>query len=175
MSDAAVAARTGCDWGKWVYVLDRAGADQWSHRAIAEYIHEKYRVPAWWTQTVTVGYERIKGLRAKGQRRGGSFEGSRSRTFPVPIGRLYRAFADARNRAKWLPGVRLTVRTSTTDRSMRITWPDATSVELWFTSKGAGKSQVQVQHTRLPDAAAVARVKAEWGERLDALAALLAR
>ena len=34
---------------------------------IAEYVHTKYKVADWWTQTVTVGYERIKGLRARGQ------------------------------------------------------------------------------------------------------------
>ena len=50
---------------------------------------EKYKVPGWWAQTVTVGYERIKGLRAVGQRRDGTFEANKSRTFAVPLARLY--------------------------------------------------------------------------------------
>lgn len=173
MSDAVLKARTGCTWDKWVYVLDRVGAHEWPHREIARYVSEHYRVPDWWVQTVTVGYERIKGLRAIGQRRDGSFEASRSRTFPVAISRLYRACSDRRTRARWLPGVGLTVRTATRDRSLRMTWPDGTAVQLWFTAKGPERSQVQVQHARLPDRAAADRLKGWWGERLDALAGVL--
>ncbi len=64
MSDAALKAKTGCPWERWVRALDRVQAHTWPHRRIAEYVHEKYKVPGWWSQTVTVGYERIKGLRA---------------------------------------------------------------------------------------------------------------
>src|SRR6266542_2136962 len=126
-SDAVLKARTGCAWERWVKALDRAQAYTWPHRDIAEYVHEKYKVPGWWAQTVTVGYERIKGLRAVGQRRDGSFEANKSRTFAVPLARLYAAFHDARLRARWLPGVALTVRTATREKSIRITWPDQTA------------------------------------------------
>jgi hypothetical protein len=135
-SDAVLKEKTGCNWERWVRALDRAQAYTWSHREIATYVNEKYKVPGWWAQTVTVGYERIKGLRAIGQRRDGSFEASKSRTFAVPLVRLYRAWHDSRTRARWLPGVDLTVRTATRGKSMRITWPDRTSVEVGFTSKG---------------------------------------
>jgi len=172
--DAVLKEKTGCTWERWVKALDRAQAYTWSHREIATYVHEKYKIPGWWAQTVTVGYERIKGLRAIGQRRDGSFEASKSRTFAVPLVRLYRAWHDSRTRARWLPGVDLTVRTATRGKSMRITWPDRTSVEVGFTSKGPAKSLVAVQHGRLPDRAAQTRVKQYWAERLDALTEVLA-
>ena len=73
---------------------------------------EKYKIPGWWAQTVTVGYERIKGLRAVNQRRDGTFEANKSRTFAVPVSRLFDAFHDPRVRARWLPDVKLTVRTA---------------------------------------------------------------
>ena len=38
---------------------------------------------------------------------------------------------------------------------MRITWPDQTSVVVGFTSMGAAKSQVAIQHGKLTDKAAV--------------------
>ena len=174
VSDETIKAKTGCGWHMWVFVLDRVGAHEWSHRVIADYVRERYQIGNWWTQSVTVGYERIKGLRAIGQRRSGTFEGSRSRTFGVPVDRLYRMFADGRIRARWIRGVKLVVRTAAPNRSMRITWPEDSSVELWFTAKGAAKSSVSVQHTKLPNAAAAARVKEEWGERLEALRELLA-
>jgi hypothetical protein len=173
-SDDLIKAKTGCDWPRWVKALDHAKAYKWSHKEIARYISEKYKVPGWWTQTVTVGYERIKGLRAIGQRRDGGYGANKSRTYPVPLGRLYRGFSDKRNRGKWLPDVDLTVRTATRDKYMRITWPDGTPVVVGFLSKGSAKSSVYVQHGRLPDKAAADKVKAFWGERLGALAEVLA-
>ncbi|MGE0354294.1 MAG: hypothetical protein AB7Q69_13815 [Gemmatimonadales bacterium] len=170
MSDAAVKKATGCDWERWAYALDRVKAHEWPHPRIARYVHEKFRTPAWWAQMVTVGYERIKGLRAIGQRRDGAFEANKSRTFAVPVGRLYREFAEKRRRDRRLSGLLgVSVRSSKRDRSIRLAWPDDTRVELWFTAKGAGKSQVQIQHSRLPDLAAVARMKAFWDERLKEL------
>ena len=168
MSDDAVKAKTGCTWERWVTALDYHGADAWSHRAIADFVHEKYKVPDWWTQMVTVGYERIKGLRDRGQRRGGSYEATKSKVFAVPLARLYRAFSDKRTRSRWLPGVNLAVRTATPNKSMRITWSDGTSVELWFATKGA-KAQVQIQHRKLADKAGAARMKQYWTERLAVL------
>jgi hypothetical protein len=174
MSDATIKAKTGCTWERWVRTLDHVGAHEWSHRAIAEYVHEKYKVPGWWTQSVTVGYERIKGLRAIGQRRDGRYEASKSKVIAAPLGRLYRAFRDARTRRRWLGGVKLTVRTAIPDKSMRVTWPDGTSVELYFVGKGAAKSQVVVQHGKLADKPSADRMKAYWAERLGALQAILA-
>jgi hypothetical protein len=173
MSDATIAAKTGCNWERWVRALDHVGAHEWSHRAIAAYVHEKYKVPGWWTQMVTTGYERIKGLRAIGQRRAGGYEASKSKVFAVPVGRLYRAFHDARTRRRWLPDVKFTVRTSTPNKTMRVTWPDGTSVEIYFVSLGPAKSQLAVQHGKLPDEAAADRVKAYWAERLGALREIL--
>jgi hypothetical protein len=173
MSDAAVQAATGCTWEKWVYVLDRKKAHEWEHKEIARYVHETYKVPGWWSQTVTVGYERIKGLREKGQRRGGSYEASKSKTYPVPISRLYAAWKDGRLRKKWLPKAKLVIRAAQEDRSLRITWPDGTSVACWFTSKSSGKSSVQVQHTGLATRADIAVRKAYWAERLAALGEVL--
>jgi hypothetical protein len=174
MSDAALKAKTGCTWERWVKALDRVQAHTWPHREIAEYVYEKYHVPGWWSQTVTVGYERIKGLRAIGQRRGGGFEATKSKVFAVPLARLYRAWSDGRTRTRWLPGVELTIRTATPQKAMRITWPDKTSVALGFTGKGAVKSQVQIQHGKLPDKAAATGMKRYWEERLAALGKLLA-
>jgi hypothetical protein len=169
MSDAAIKAKTGCTWASWVKALDHHKADTWTHREITDFVRTKYKVPDWWTQTVTVGYERIKGIRAIGQRRDGSYEANKSRVFAAPVSRVYRAFNDPRIRAKWLPAVALTVRKATRDKSMRITWPDGSSVEALFYKKGAGKSQLALAHTRLKAQAASTEMKAYWADRFDAL------
>ena len=174
MSDAAIKANTGCDWKRWVDALDDAGAHAWPHRKIAEYVREKFGVPDWWTQAVTVGYERIKGLREIGQRRGGGYEATKSKTFAVGVARVFDAFAKPRTRSRWLPGVKLTVRTATPHKSVRITWHDGSSVQVWLESKAAKKCSASVQHSKLPDRDAATKMKAFWGERLEALAGMLA-
>jgi hypothetical protein len=168
-SDAILKERTGCTWERWVKALDRAKAYTWSHREIAKHVQDRYKTPGWWAQTVTVGYERIKGLRAVGQRRDGSYEANKSKTFAVPLARLYRAFHEKRTRDRWLPGVDLKVRTATRGKSMRITWPDQTLLVVGFLRTGTGKSQVAVQHEKLPDRDSAARMKQYWTERLSAL------
>jgi hypothetical protein len=174
IKDATVKAKTGCDWERWVWALDHAGAHEWSHRAIAEHVRERYKTPMWWTQAVAVGYERIKGLRAIGQRMDGEFEAGKSKVLAAPVAKVYRACRDARVRKRWLGDVKLAVRTAIPDKSMRVTWPDGTPVELYFVPKGEARCQLAVQHRKLPDREAVDRLKAYWGGRLAALQTLLA-
>jgi hypothetical protein len=173
MSDATIKEKTGCSWEKWTTALDYVKAYEWSHRAIAEYVHQTFKVPGWWTQTVTVGYERIRGLRAIGQRRGGEFEANKSKTFPVAVSRLFRAFKDKRSRNRWLPGIDLTVKTAIKDRSMRMAWSDGKPVEAWFVTKGPRKSSVSIAHRKLEDKATADQVKADWTGRLDSLGKIL--
>ena len=58
---------------------------------------------------------------------------------------------------------------------MRVTWPDGTLVELGFFAKGRARSQVQIQHGRLPNRAAATQTKEFWAERLTTLAEVLAQ
>jgi uncharacterized protein YndB with AHSA1/START domain len=173
-SDAVLKEKTGCTWERWVKALDRVNAETWPHPKIAKYVQEKYKVSGWWAQTVTVGYERIKGRRAVGQRSDGTFEANKSKTFAVPLGRLYRAFGDPRIRSRWLPEVKVTVRSAVREKSMRMIWPDQSPVEIWFMPKGDEKTQVALAHRKLSDRAATVRMKEYWGERLDALKTVLA-
>jgi hypothetical protein len=170
MSDATIREKTGCTWTRWVDSLDYHGAHQMSHREIARLVHAKFEIDGWWAQAVTVGYERIRGLREIGQRRGGGYEANKSRTFPVPIGELFAACAEGRRRRKWLGSSKVAVRTATRDKSMRLGWADGTRVQLYFVARGDARSQIAVQHTGLPDQKARDRMKAYWAERLDALA-----
>jgi uncharacterized protein YndB with AHSA1/START domain len=170
MSDAAIKKATGCTWEKWVKSLDYHGAAEMKHADIAKLVKAKYKTPDWWTQTVAVGYERIKGLRARGQRRDGTYEMSKSRTFSVPVVELFDAWADARRRGEWLDGADVTVRTATAPKSMRLGWSDGSIIAVGFYPKGNAKSQVAVQHTKLPDRDTANRLKQFWSERLDALA-----
>src|SRR5438874_589515 len=151
MSDASIKAKTGCNWERWVKTLDKFGADKKSHREVASMIAKTWKLDGWWAQTVTVGYERIKGLRARGQRRDGSYEATKSRTFDVPAGTLFEAWADPSVRRRWLNDESVRVRTATAPKSMRLDWSDGGIIAVGFLTKGKSKSAVAVQHTKLPD------------------------
>jgi hypothetical protein len=173
MSDAKVKEKTGCTWERWVYALDRRGAAEMSHGEIARIVNEKYKVDGWWSQMITVGYERIKGLRARGQRRNGKYEAGKSRTFDVPVTKLFNAWAKAPVRKRWLDGASVNVRTATAPRSMRLDWPDGGIIAVWFEPKGKSKSVVALAHTKLPDKETADRLKTYWSDRLDSLGEVL--
>ena len=172
MSDAAIKKATGCTWEKWVFALDYSGAADWSHRAIAEHVQRTYKTSDWWAQTVTVGYERIKGMREIGQRRSGSYEATKSKTIAAPAAVVFRAFNDARARRKWLPDTKVVVRKATPGKSLRMTWPDGTAVEVWLTPKGA-KTATAVTHRKLSGREDAEQRKQFWSDRLAALSDLL--
>lgn len=169
MSDSTIKKNTGRAWAEWVEILDGHGAPTMPHGEIASIVHTRYDVSGWWSQSVTVGYERIKGLRARGQRRDGSYEASKSRTFNVAVDILFDAWADAKKRRRWLPDPGVKIRTATASKSMRIAWSDGTIVAVGFYPKGKGKSSVAVQHTKLPDRETADRLKQLWAERMEEL------
>jgi hypothetical protein len=173
MSDAIVKEKTGCTWDAWVGALDYYGAADLQHSEIARLVREKFKVGSWWTQMVTVGYERIKGLRTRGQQRNGTFGATKSRTFNVPVETLFDAWFNPKTRKRWLSDAKVRVRVATAPKSMRLDWIDGSIIAVGFTSKGKGKSAVALEHSKLPDRDAVNRVKQEWGERLDALGDVL--
>lgn len=173
ISDALLGERTGRGWAHWFALLDDWGATGRTHTEIARWLVTTHEVPGWWAQTITVGYEQARGLRAPGQRRGGGFSASGSRTVAVPVRRLFDAFADDTLRRRWLPDA-VSVRTATAPKTFRADWADgSTRIVVGFAAVGESKSRVAVQHEKLAGAEEAARLKAYWRERLAALKQLL--
>jgi uncharacterized protein YndB with AHSA1/START domain len=154
--------------------LDYHGAAEMSHRDIATLIRTKYETPSWWTQSVAVGYERIRGLRARGQQRDGTYGATKSRTFNVPVATLFEAWIDASTRKRWLNGANVKVRTATAPKTIRLDWTDGSILAVGFTAKGKSKSAVALEHSKLPNRDAVTAIKDYWSDRFDALADVLA-
>jgi len=173
MSDDAVRAKTGLTWPEWVALLDRIGAQSRPHRETAAWLREHEGLTPWWSQTVTVGYERIRGLRKIGQRSDGTYEATKSRTFSRSVSRLYEAFVTEPGRSRWLAEADAKVRGARRNHSVQLTWGDGTPVEITFTAKGDVKTQVSVQHGKLPDKSTATALKVFWADRLEALGALL--
>lgn len=172
MSDEAVQAKTGKTWDEWFAILDAAGARSMGHKEIVALLSGQHGVGPWWQQMVTVTYEQARGMREKHQTPTG-YTANASRTLGVPVSRLYAAWSDEGLRRDWLPA-EMTIRKATPDKSLRITWEDGSNVDVGFFPKGDSRSQVAVEHAKLPDTAAVKRAKEYWKQALDRLQQALA-
>jgi hypothetical protein len=165
---------TGRDRHEWFAVLDGWGAVGRPYREIAGWLTGVHGLSNWWAQKLVVEYEQARGVRDPGVRPDGTFSAGAGKTVAVPVERTFAAFMDPEVRERWLPGVVLRERTSRPGRSARFDWHDgATRLNVSFLAGGEAKSQVAVEHERLPDPAAVERTKAYWRERLTVLKTLL--
>lgn len=172
-SDEGVQRATGRGRDEWFTVLDTWGAPGHPYREIAEWLTGEHGISSWWAQKLIVEYQQACGLRAPGVRPDGTFTATASKTLAVPGERVFEAFVDAELRERWLPGAVMHERTSQPGRSVRFDWEDGvTRVNVGITV-GEGKSQVAVEHERLPDVETAERMKAFWRERLTTLKTML--
>ncbi len=165
MFSESVKKATGKTWDEWIVILDKEMLFQKPHKEIAKFVNDNYLKSGWWSQMVTVGYEKAKGLRIDSQNSGG-FQVGASKTVPVPINILYSFWEDGKKRKQWL-SEKFTITKATKDKSMRIKWSDGkTRVDVGFYSKGEGKSQVAVGHEKIPTQKQAKEIQAFWREKL---------
>ena len=166
MSDAAVKAKTGKTWAEWFAALDKAGAKAMSHKEITKLLGARHKLADWWSQMVTVGYERARGIRALHQKADG-FNASVSRTLATGLDQLFEAWDETRTRASFLKEA-IAVTTRNPGKNMRFAWDkDGGRVEVRFTAKGEDKAQITIDHSGLDSGAAVKRLKTFWADTLE--------
>lgn len=174
LDDALVIARTGRAWADWFQLLADWGAGERSHTEIAKYLNLELGVAAWWSQNITVEFERATGRRRVGQRADGTFVATASKTIGVPAEVAFEAFADEARRAAWLADLPLRLRGTRPFRTVRFDWESGPSrVVATIDAKGEARCVVALEHERLADAEEVHRRQALWRDRLARLRALL--
>lgn len=168
-SNDALTKATGRPYEAWFAELDAWGAVDRRHPEIAAWLVSALQVEHWWAQTITVAYERARGMRTQHQVDGG-YQVSVNRTVGVGEEELLAAFTDPRTREHWLPGAPIAQRPTRASGTARFDWHDpASRVAVYVTARAAGKSTVSVVHEKLPDAASADRLKTYWRERLPLL------
>jgi hypothetical protein len=111
-------------------------------------------------------------VRPAGVRPGGTFTVGTSTTVRVPVEHLYDAVADPAQRDRWVLGAVMRERTSRPHRSARFDWADdGTRISVTLEAKGDAKSELALEHERLPDVETAQKTKAFWRERLAVLKA----
>jgi uncharacterized protein YndB with AHSA1/START domain len=172
MTDAALKRGSGKDMREWIETLDAWGASKRGHTEIARWLVNEHGIGGWWSQSVTVGYEKARGMRPTKPLPGG-FEVSVTRTIRADPGMISDAFTDASTLSRWFPDAPISVRTSNRGKSARFDWADPPSRLAYNLMTKGDRTQLSLGHEKLPDADAAERVKAVWRERLTALKQML--
>jgi hypothetical protein len=173
ISDAKVKAATGRGWMGWFIILNRIDATALPHKRVALLLHEKYGAPAWWSQMITVEYERSRGGREKHQKADG-YSVSITKVMPVSLAALFDAATDPKTRKAWFPRGAFVETSKTKDKYWRGTWKKDARFESGFYAKGAGKAQIALQLNKLVSAADVEKERAAWKKALARLEAMTA-
>jgi hypothetical protein len=173
MGDDTVKAKTGRTWSGWFAALDKAGAAELGHAAIAALLAQKHGVSSWWCQMVTVEYERARGLRVRHETASG-FSVAISKTIATQVSSLYEMTADATRRRKWFPRGKFKPSSHTANKYYRGSWQEGARLDFGFVAKGDGKAQIAVQVNKLASKAEVEAQRAAWKQAFTKLADILA-
>ena len=172
-SEAATVRATGKTYPDWFDVLDGWGATGQTHTAIARWLRDDLGVDGWWAQSITVAYERARGLRAVHEMRTG-FSVAVTRTIAVDDATALAAFTDATIRDRWLPDAPMAQRPTKAARTARFDWATpASRVVVNVAPRDDRRTTVTISHERLPDAASAGEQKSAWRDRLGALRRVL--
>lgn len=168
VDDASVSKATGYAWEHWCQQIEAAGLADAPHPQIAAWLHEHQGLDRWWSQTVTVGYERISGRRLPYQRADGSFTAGRSKTVAVDAQLLRDALVDSEERAELLPGYPTELRSRPGSKDIRLGIGPGVAI-IRVEALSDGRSKLFIEHNGLPDSESVEAWRHWWGEWLEAL------
>ena len=168
MSDDAIHTGTGKDWNEWCDLIDQFEGRGDGHKAIAQHVQYDFGLDGWWSQAVTVGYERITGIRLPHQMADGTFTANKSRTLACDPRELRRLLLTDEDRSDLFPDVSTVLRSKPTAKAIRIRiGPGVASISI--EDRGSGRAKVTVQHEKLPSFDDVEEWKYYWGEWLEAV------
>lgn len=176
MNDTPVMKSTGKELHEWFAILDEHEARELPHKDIARLLSAEYDVPGWWSQNVTVEYEKYIGRRETGQRQSGEYEGTATRTLPGTMDEVLDAWMTRLPDAPGAPafdGVAFAGEPSVSKtekwRYWRVALADGSRVTVTISDKPGGSardggpaSSLAVTSSKLPARADGARWKAFW-------------
>jgi hypothetical protein len=189
VTDEVSRKKTGHGLDHWFAVLDEFGAAAKGHTAAAAHLYKDHGVPGWYSQGITVAYERTRGLRDVNQSCTGSFQVSVSKTVPAPVSEVIDALRNPERRAAWLQDadpalVQALEAAFTGDKPrevktkgdnyawLRFPWDGATVV-IYVNGKPKGASVV-ADNSNLPNSDLIEQRRAQWKVALAGLHRYLA-
>jgi hypothetical protein len=189
VAEARIFERTGHPLAHWFLVLDRFGALEKGHTLTARHLRDEHGVDGWYSQSITLAYERAHGRRAVNQRVDGVFAFGASKIVAAPVVAVRSAFTASKQRARWTADLdpdlvralaagvdgkssRGFVPRSQGQTSCRFPWGTSV-VEVLLTPRPDGRTQVHVDHRKLASREDVERHRLLWRPALTALAVVI--
>lgn len=90
MKKETIQKSTGKSLEEWMEIIASRFPGGAPHKEIAAYLEHDRGLSPWWSQEVTVEYERAAGLRKVGETKDSGFQLGASKTFPVGVAELWR-------------------------------------------------------------------------------------
>lgn len=197
VSDAMTRDRTGHGLSHWFAILDDFGAVQKGHTAAARHLRETHHVNSWYSQGITVAYERARGLREPNQRAAGAYEFSASKVIACDVPTVVAALAETRPRRQWMAAIDVELASALISGIERATgakplaldargrahvryrWAGS-RVDIYIEPKRAvktsgAKATVLVTQQNLPSRDVMETRRTQWRKLLEALAAHVIR
>jgi len=181
--------RTRKTWDQWVEVLDKAGARHWTFQETVAHLRKKHKVPGWWCQWVTIGYETAVGKRIPGRTLKGDYSIVITRTVRADHKKLWRFLASEKGIAIWLrpmskfklqiketfeteAGVFGEIRTMMAPKRVRFTWQEvdwekSTTVQMFLVPRENGTTILAFQHEKLRDGRLREPLRTYWKEIVE--------
>jgi uncharacterized protein YndB with AHSA1/START domain len=184
----SVLEKTGKPLEYWFEVLERFGCRSRGHRESALHLYNEHGVSAWWSQTLTVEYERVNGIRVVGQQSRG-FGTNHRRTLTAPLHRVWQCLTDPGHISGWFgeihsgeisPGSEVrfrdatlwTVRIVEPEVRIRLFWTEDTGrsvVQFSLHPRSDGRTVIEVSHEQIPTHESQKALKARWAAALSTL------
>lgn len=168
MADDTLREATGKGWDEWCDIIDAWPGSDEGHTAIATFLREEHGVEGWWAQGITVGYERITGLRLPYQQPDGTFSAGKSRTVTADGVLLRAMLIDDADRADLFPGIETELRSNPSAKTLRIGIGTGTA-QIMIEAIDDERAKVTIAHDKLPSPDAVEEWKAYWADWLEAV------
>ncbi len=168
VDDDTIRKATGREWNAWCDLIETRPGRTQGHTAIAQWLVGEHGVGAWWAQSVTVGYERITGIRLPHQMADGTFTAGKSRTITGDAAALRAMLLDTHAHADLFAGHAPTLKSKPASKAIRLAFSDGIA-QFDLDAKEDGRVKVTVSHLKLPTYESVEQWKFYWGEWLEAI------
>ncbi|WP_220224447.1 DUF4287 domain-containing protein [Microbacterium sp. JB110] len=171
-SEEAIRKSTGHGWDEWVALVDAGPGRDAGHTAIATWVRDEHGVGSWWAQSVTVGYERITGIRLPGEMTDGTFTVSRTRVLDLDAADFRAALLDDARRGELIPDVATTLRSKSTAKSLRFDAAhddEPVGIVAFALDPAKDRVRLTVTHEKLPTPDDGELWKARWADWLAGL------
>ena len=192
ISTESVREATGRGWDDWLKTLDDAGAQDWDHKEIVAFLKREHgeATSSWWRQSITVGYEQARGKRAVGETADTGFQVGVQKSVDATVsevwelitaqpdlwlgegasidfaeGTPYHVSAGSGEIRVVKPGDRLRMSWQPEE------WSAPATLQLTLSETESGKTAIQADLEKLPDADAREAMRARWREALERIAA----